>query len=224
MTAKSGKDSKSSKSKGGKKGRTDSSRRWLAEHFNDPYVKQAHQEGYRSRAVYKLLEIHKRDHLFKPGMMVIDLGAAPGGWSQVAVKLIKPKGRVIALDILPMEALPEVEFIEGDFSDDAVLESLMSELGEQRPDLVLCDIAPNMSGNRNIDMPRSIYLAELALDFALKVLGDEGGFLIKLFQGEGFEALLGEIRRNFKQVVIRKPKASRDRSTEVYVLARQLKK
>jgi 23S rRNA (uridine2552-2'-O)-methyltransferase len=206
-----------------KNSRTSSSARWLAEHFNDPYVKQAQQEGYRSRAVYKLLEIHTRDRLFKPGMTVIDLGAAPGGWSQVAIKLTKPKGRVIAMDILPMEPLPGVEMIQGDFADDAVLAELMGQLAGIQPDLVLCDIAPNMSGDRSIDMPRAMYLAELALDFALKVLPAEGGFLIKLFQGEGFEAVLGEIKRNFKLVTIRKPKASRGRSREVYVLARNLK-
>lgn len=203
--------------------KSDSSRRWLKEHFTDIYVKRAQQEGYRSRAVYKLLEIQERDRLFKPGMTVIDLGAAPGGWSQLVSKLIQPKGRIIALDILPMEPVPGVEFIQGDFSDEAVLQQLLQELSSVKPDWVISDIAPNMSGNESVDIPRSMYLAELTLDFALKTLKQEGGFLIKVFQGEGFDALLAEIKRNFTKVVIRKPKASRDRSREVYILAKGLK-
>lgn len=197
-----------------------SSRRWLHEHFTDPYVKQAQQEGYRSRAVYKLLEIHQRDKLFKPGMTIVDLGAAPGGWAQLTSKLVKPKGRVIALDILPMDPIPDVEFILGDFSEDAVADDLLARLKGVKVDWVLCDIAPNMSGNDSIDMPRSIYLAELALDFALKVLPPEGGFLIKLFQGEGFDAFLADLKKQFQKTTIRKPKASRSRSREVYILAR----
>lgn len=200
--------------------RSDSSRRWLDEHFNDPYVKQARQEGYRSRAVYKLLEIQQRDRLLKPGMTVVDLGAAPGGWSQLAVKLVKPKGKVIALDILPMEEIEGVEFILGDFSDDTVADNLLERLSGERVDWVISDIAPNMSGNHSIDMPRSVYLAELALDFAMKVLSPEGGFLLKLFQGEGFDAFLADVKKKFKKTVIRKPKASRSRSREVYILAR----
>jgi 23S rRNA (uridine2552-2'-O)-methyltransferase len=203
--------------------RTDSSRRWLKEHFNDPYVKQAQQEGYRSRAVYKLKEIHERDRLFKPGMTIVDLGAAPGGWSQILAKLLKPKGRIIALDILPMEEIEGVEFILGDFSEDAVADDLLSRLSGGKVDFVLSDIAPNMSGNDSIDMPRSMYLAELAMDFALKVLKPDGGFLIKLFQGEGFDAFLMEIKKKFSKTVIRKPKASRKRSREVYLLARGLR-
>ena len=204
--------------------RTDSSRRWLREHFNDPYVKQAQKEGYRSRAVYKLLEMHERYRLFKPGMSVVDLGAAPGGWSQVVVKLIKPKGQIIALDLLAIEPIPGVDFIQGDFSDEAVLATLQARLPSPKVDWVLSDIAPNMSGNESVDMPRSMYLCELALDFALQTLKPEGGFLIKVFQGAGFDALLSDIRRSFKTVVIRKPKASRDRSREVYILAREFKK
>jgi 23S rRNA (uridine2552-2'-O)-methyltransferase len=200
--------------------RSDSSRRWLKEHFTDPYVKQAQQEGYRSRAVYKLLEIHQRDRLFKPGMTVVDLGAAPGGWAQLLVKLVKPKGQVIALDILPMEPIDGVEFIQGDFSEDAVADNLLARLSGVNVDWVISDIAPNMSGNDSIDMPRSVYLAELALDFALKVLPPEGGFLIKLFQGEGFDAFLADLKKKFQKTVIRKPKASRSRSREVYILAR----
>lgn len=203
--------------------KSDSSRRWLKEHFTDPYVKRAQQEGYRSRAVYKLLELQERYHLFKPGMTVIDLGAAPGGWSQLVIKYVQSKGRIIALDLLPMEPIPGVQFIQGDFSDDAVLQSLLQELSSAKPDWVISDIAPNMSGNESVDIPRSMYLAELALDFALKTLKPQGGFLIKVFQGEGFDALLAEIKRNFTKVVIRKPKASRDRSREIYILAKGLK-
>lgn len=203
--------------------RSDSSRRWLKEHFDDPYVKKAQQEGYRSRAVYKLLEIHEKDRLFRPGMTIVDLGAAPGGWSQVVAKLVKPKGQVIALDILPMDPIEGVEFIQGDFGEEAVAEGLLERLGNTKVDWVLCDIAPNMSGNDSIDMPRSMYLAELAFDFALRVLPEDGGFLIKVFQGEGFDAFLATIRKHFQKTVIRKPKASRKRSREVYILARTRK-
>jgi 23S rRNA (uridine2552-2'-O)-methyltransferase len=200
-----------------------SSRRWLKEHFTDTYVKQAQQEGYRSRAVYKLLEIQERYRLFKPGMTVIDLGAAPGGWSQLVVKLIKPAGKMIALDLLPMEPIEGVEFIQGDFSDDAIMQILHEKLSDTKVDWVISDMAPNMSGNESIDIPRAMYLSELALDFALRVLSKNGGFLIKVFQGEGFDTLLAEMKRHFKSVAIRKPKASRDRSREVYILARELK-
>lgn len=204
--------------------RTKSSRQWLAEHFSDPYVKMAQKAGYRSRAVFKLLELQERYQLFKPGMTVIDLGAAPGGWSQLVASHVKPpKGRVIAMDILSMEPLEGVEFIQGDFSDDAILEALLDKISPNKADWVLSDIAPNMSGNDSIDMPRSMYLAELALDFALKVLQPEGGFLIKLFQGEGFDAFLLQIRQSFKTVNIKKPKASRSRSREIYVLAKDLR-
>lgn len=200
-----------------------SSKRWLREHFSDSYVKQAQKEGYRSRAVYKLLEIHERYRLFKPGMTVIDLGAAPGGWCQLVVKLIKPHGRMIALDLLPMEPIPGVEIIQGDFSEEPVMQGLLTELGETKADWVISDMAPNMSGNDSIDMPRSMYLSELALDFALRSLRIGGGFLIKVFQGDGFDAFLAETKRNFKSVAIRKPKASRDRSREVYVLAKEFR-
>jgi len=200
-----------------------SSRRWLREHFSDTYVKQAQQDGYRSRAVYKLLEIQQRDHLFKPGMIVIDLGAAPGSWAQLVARLVQPQGKVIALDILPMEEIPGVDIIQGDFSDDAILQRLNEQLSTIQVDWVLSDMAPNLSGNESVDIPRAIYLAELALDFALKVIKPTGGLLIKVFQGEGSDSLLAEIKRNFVNVVIRKPKASRGRSREVYVLARSLK-
>lgn len=206
-----------------------SSRRWLKEHFRDPYVKQAQKSGYRSRAAYKLLEIQARDRLFKPGMTVVDLGAAPGGWSQVVAGLVQPHGKVIALDILPMEEIKGVEVIQVDFSTPEGLTTLLSKLAkvdadkEPSVDWVLSDMAPNVSGNASVDVPRSIYLAELALDFSLKVLDKEGGLLIKVFQGEGFDALFALIKGTFKTVAIRKPKASRGRSREIYILARGLK-
>jgi len=197
-----------------------SSRRWLREHFTDPYVKQARQDGYRSRSAYKLLEIQQRDRLFKPGMTVVDLGAAPGGWSQVVVQLVKPNGKVFALDLLPMDPIEGVSFVQGDFSDSQILDKLNLALDQAQIDWVLSDIAPNMSGNESVDLPRSMYLAELVFDFALKVLGTEGGLLVKVFQGEGFDSFLKQIKQNFKKVAIRKPKASRDRSREVYICAR----
>jgi len=202
--------------------RTKSSRRWLDEHFNDPYVKRAQQDGYRSRAVYKLLEIQEKDHLLRPGMTVVDLGAAPGGWSQVAAPLVGAKGRIVALDILPMDALPDVEFIQGDFREEEVLDALLARLGDARVDLVMSDMAPNISGMKAVDQPRSMYLAELALDMALRVLAPGGDFLVKVFQGEEYDAYLREVRKRFGKVLIRKPKASRPRSREVYVLARNL--
>lgn len=197
-----------------------SSRRWLHEHFNDPYVKQAQQLGYRSRAVFKLLELQERDNLFKPGMIVVDLGAAPGGWSQVVVKIVGKRGQVLALDILPMEPIAGVEFIQGDFTDDAVLDALCHSLGDRHVDWVISDMAPNLSGVDSVDQARSMHLAELALDLATRSLDGVGGFLAKVFQGEGFDEFLVSVRQNFKKVVIRKPKASRDRSREVYILAR----
>lgn len=197
-----------------------SSRRWLREHFNDPYVKQAHQSGYRSRAVFKLDELQERDKLFKLGMNVVDLGAAPGGWSQKLIEYVGPKGRVFALDILPMEPIAGVEFLLGDFTEDECAEALFQRLGESEIDWVISDMAPNLSGIDSVDQPRSIYLAELALDFALKVLPAKGGFLVKVFQGEGFDDFLKLVRENFKKVLIRKPKASRGRSPEVYILAK----
>ncbi len=200
--------------------RTKSSKRWLKEHFGDPYVKRAQQEGYRSRAVYKLLEIQEKDRLIKPGMTVVDLGAAPGGWSQLAAQWVGRKGRVIATDILPMDPLDGVEFLQGDFREQDVLEQLLSLLGEAKADLVISDMAPNISGMGAVDQPRAMYLVELALDLARQVLRPGGDFLAKLFQGEGSEAFLRELRASFGQVKIRKPKASRARSREVYVVAR----
>lgn len=203
--------------------RTKSSQRWLKEHFTDPFVKRAQQEGYRSRAVYKLLALHERDKLFKPGMTVVDLGAAPGGWSQVANRLIGKTGKVFALDILSMEEIAGVEFMQGDFSEQNVVDKFLQKLAGKPVDLVMSDIAPNLSGAAAIDQPRIMYLAELALEFAQQVLKPEGVFLIKLFQGAGFDAYLLNLRKLFKQVHIRKPQASRARSAEVYLLAKGFK-
>jgi 23S rRNA (uridine2552-2'-O)-methyltransferase len=196
-----------------------SSKRWINEHVNDPYVKQAKVLGYRSRAVFKLLELQERDKIFKPGMTVVDLGAAPGGWSQVLVPMLGKHGRIIALDILPMEPLGKVEFIQGDFTEEAVLCQLLNHVGDTKINWVISDLAPNISGIESVDQPRSMALTELALDFALEVLAQGGGFLTKAFQGEGFDAMLVLIKKNFTKVVIRKPKASRERSREVYILA-----
>jgi 23S rRNA (uridine2552-2'-O)-methyltransferase len=196
-----------------------SSRRWLKEHFSDTYVKQAQQAGYRSRAVYKLQELQERDKLFRFGMTVVDLGAAPGGWSQLLIEYVGSKGRVVALDILPMDPIPGVDFIQGDFTEEESATTLLERLGA-KVDWVISDMAPNLSGVDSVDQPRSIYLAELALDFALQVLAPEGGFLVKVFQGDGFDPFLKQVREHFKKVLIRKPKASRGRSREVYILAR----
>jgi 23S rRNA (uridine2552-2'-O)-methyltransferase len=201
-------------------GRSKSSHQWLKAHFDDEYVKRAQREGYRSRAVYKLDEIQQKDHLLRPGMTVVDLGAAPGGWSQYAAPLLGSKGRIIALDILPMDALPGVEFIQGDFREDEVLDRLMGILGETRVDLVMSDMAPNISGMEAVDQPRSMYLAELAADFAAQVLGKGGDLLFKAFQGEGFDEFLRDLRGHYQKVLIRKPRASRPRSREVYVLGK----
>jgi 23S rRNA (uridine2552-2'-O)-methyltransferase len=200
--------------------RSKSSGRWLQRHFNDAYVRQAQQAGYRSRAAFKLLEINERDHILRPGMTVIDLGAAPGGWTQVAAKIVGERGRVIALDILPMEPLPDVRFIHGDFREDAVFAALLDMVGEQRVDLVISDMAPNISGMKSVDQPRAMYLAELALDLARKVLSPGGALLVKAFEGEGIESFRRELQASFKTLVTRKPKASRPSSREVYMLAK----
>jgi 23S rRNA (uridine2552-2'-O)-methyltransferase len=200
--------------------RTKSSARWLQEHFTDEYVKRAQQEGYRSRAVYKLLEIHEKDRLFRPGMTVLDLGAAPGGWSQLASRLVGEQGVVIALDILPIEPLPRVECIQGDFREPAVLERLLDMLSGRTVNLVISDMAPNTSGIKAVDQPHGMYLAELALDFAQRCLRPGGDFLVKVFQGEGFDVFLKDLRTAFVMVAPRKPKASRARSAEQYLLAR----
>lgn len=196
-----------------------SSRRWLQEHFNDPYVKRANQEGYRSRAAYKLLELQQQDRLLRPGMRVVDLGAAPGGWSQVAAKLVGEKGLVIALDCLPMDPIAGVDFIQGDFNDEAVYQTLMEKVGGQKIDLVICDIAPNMSGIAVVDQARVMQLAELAQDFARQVLRRDGSLLIKVFMGSGADALRQQIKQLFKTIATRKPAASRSRSAEQYWLA-----
>ncbi|HUX92069.1 MAG TPA: 23S rRNA (uridine(2552)-2'-O)-methyltransferase RlmE [Gallionellaceae bacterium] len=194
------------------------SKQWMREHINDPYVQQAQKDGYRSRAAYKLLEIDERDHLIKAGMVVVDLGATPGGWSQVAANKIGDKGKVIALDLLPLNPLPRVEFIQGDFREDSVLAQLEEKLGGKQIELVISDMAPNISGIDLSDQARSIYLAELALEFAVQHLKPGGAFLVKVFQGVGFEDYVKTMRNHFKKVVSRKPKASRDRSSEVYML------
>lgn len=200
--------------------RSKSSGRWLREHFDDPYVKRAQQEGYRSRAVYKLEEIDRRDRLLRPGMTVVDLGAAPGGWSQYARRAVGEKGRVVALDILPMDSMAGVEILQGDFREQEVLDRLLQTLGDHPVDLVISDMAPNISGVNSVDQARAMYLAELAVDLAKQILKPGGDLLLKVFQGEGFDAILAELRRSFKSIVIRKPKASRPRSREVYALAR----
>jgi len=200
--------------------RTKTSKAWMTEHVNDPYVQQAKKLGYRSRAAFKLLEIDARDHLLKPGMVVVDLGATPGGWAQVAAKKVGAKGRIIALDLLEMPPLAGVEFIQGDFTEDAVLAELESRLGGAAVDLVISDMAPNISGIGLSDQARSMHLAELAMDFAAQRLKPTGCFLVKLFQGSGFEEFVREARRHFRQVMMRKPEASRSRSKEVYLLAK----
>ena len=200
--------------------RSKSSRRWLKEHFDDPYVRDARAAGYRSRAAFKLLEIQAKDRLLRPGMTVVDLGAAPGGWSQVAAAAVGARGRVIATDLLEMDPLPGVEFIQGDFREQEVLDRLLNSLGVDKADLVISDMAPNISGMGAVDQPRAMYLAELALDLCREVLRPGGDLLVKLFQGEGFDAYMAELRRVFRQVRVRKPKASRARSRELYVLAR----
>ncbi len=207
-------------SSGKKSTRSKTSKQWLREHFSDEYVQRAQQEGYRSRAVYKLLEIQKRDQLIRPGMTVVDLGAAPGGWSEVARNLVGKKGRVIATDILPMDPIEGVDFVQGDFREEAVFEKLMKIIGNQPVDLVLSDMAPNMSGMDAVDQPRSMYLVELALEMARQILKPGGDMLVKVFQGEGSEAYFKELRSEFERLMIRKPKASRPRSSEVYALAR----
>jgi len=200
--------------------RSKQSKRWLKEHFDDPYVQQAQKDGYRSRAVYKLLEIDAKDRILKPAMTVVDLGAAPGGWSQHAAKRVGDRGKLIALDILPMDALADVTFIQGDFHEELVYEAILSELNGARVDLVMSDMAPNTSGIKAVDQPRAMYLAELALELAQKTLKSDGDFLVKVFQGEGFDAYLAEVKKSFKKVLVRKPQASRSRSREVYLLAR----
>ena len=200
-------------------GRSKNSKQWLKEHFDDVYVRRAKEEGYRSRASFKLLEIQEQDKLIRQGMTIVDLGAAPGGWSQVAANLAGEKGQVIASDILPIDSLPGVEFLQGDFTEDAVLEHLIELLKDRQADLVISDMAPNMSGMKDIDLPRVMYLAELALDLARIVLKPDAVFLVKVFHGEGYEELQKALKSSFSSVKVRKPKASRARSSEIYLLA-----
>ena len=202
--------------------RTKSSGAWLNEHVHDPYVKLAQKQGYRARAAFKLLEINEKDKLIQADTVLADLGSAPGSWSQVATELIGPRGRVIAMDILPMDPVPGVEFIQGDFREDEVLQQFVDLLNGQKLDLVISDIAPNMSGNTVTDQARSFYLCELANDFAINHLKPGGHFLIKVFQGAGYQEYVKLLRESFAEVVVRKPKASRDRSNEIYLLARKL--
>ena len=202
----------------GKK-RTASSSRWMQEHFDDHYVKLAQKRGFRSRAAFKIEEIQEKDKLIRPGMTVVDLGAAPGGWSQVAVKLAGDNGKVIACDILPMDPIVGVDFLQGDFREEKVLDALLSRVGDAKVDVVLSDMAPNMSGSGGVDQPRAMYLVELALDMCHQVLAPNGCFAVKVFQGEGFEEYMKSVREAFKTVKTRKPDSSRARSREVYLVA-----
>ncbi|MEQ8409271.1 MAG: 23S rRNA (uridine(2552)-2'-O)-methyltransferase RlmE [Gammaproteobacteria bacterium] len=199
--------------------RSKTSKQWLREHFSDSYVKKSQEDGYRSRASYKLLEIQEQDKLIKPGMTVVDLGAAPGGWSQVAAQIVGKQGRVLASDILPMDNLPGVQFIQGDFTENDVYESLLAAMDGAGADLVISDMAPNLSGMKEIDQPRSMYLAELALDMARSILKPDAYFLVKVFQGEGFGEYRRQMQESFTQIKTRKPGASRQRSPEQYLLA-----
>jgi 23S rRNA (uridine2552-2'-O)-methyltransferase len=200
--------------------RSKTSARWLAEHESDPYVQRAREEGWRSRAVFKLEEIQRSDHLLKPGMTVVDLGAAPGGWSQYAARVLGGRGRIVALDVLEMPGLAGVEFIQGDFGSDAVVERLRASLAGTPIDLVMSDMAPNMMGIADVDHDRSMYLVDLAVDFAAQHLRPGGSLLAKVFQGREFQPLVARLRREDETVKLRKPKASRNRSAELYVLAR----
>ena len=196
-----------------------SSRRWLDRHFKDEYVKRARQAGYRSRAAFKLLELQERDRILKHGMRVIDLGAAPGGWSQIAAGLVGAGGQVIALDLLPMDPLPRVTVLQGDFREDETLAGLLKLLGGEPADLILSDMAPNVSGQMAVDQPRMMFLCELALGLARQVLKPGGGLAVKIFQGAGFESFQMELRASFARVVSRKPKSSRANSRELYLVA-----
>lgn len=200
-----------------------SSKSWLREHFDDEYVKRSQDEGVRSRAVYKLEELDQKDRLLKPSISLVDLGAAPGGWSEYAAKKVGAKGHIIATDILPMDYLDGVNFIQGDFREDSVLEAILSAMDNQKADLVISDMAPNISGVDAIDQPASMYLVELALDLARQILKPGGNFVVKIFQGEGFDAYKQDAGTSFKTVKIRKPKASRPRSREVYLVGQGFK-
>ncbi len=200
--------------------RSKSSHRWLEEHVNDPYVKRAQVDGYRSRASYKLLELIDKDKLVRTGMVVLDLGSAPGGWSQVVAPLVGPTGRTVASDILPMAPIPHVTFLQGDFTEQDVFDRILAALEGKRVDLVMSDMAPNISGVDAADQASSMYLVELALEMARAVLAPGGNFVTKVFHGEGYEAYLKALRSSFDKVLVRKPQASRSRSREVYVLGK----
>ena len=204
-------------------GRSKSSHRWLKEHHSDPYVLQARKEGYRSRAVYKLIELQEKDRLIKPGQFVIDLGAAPGGWTEYVSQYSGPEGRIIAVDLLPIEPIGDVDIIQGDFTEEEVLQQILQLVDNSPVNLVLSDMAPNISGIESVDQPKSMYLVELAFDLAQQVLDRNGAFVVKMFQGEGFDELVIEFRKVFKAVKFRKPKASRPRSREVYAVCQGLK-
>lgn len=203
--------------------RTKSSRRWLQEHESDVFVKKAREAGYRSRAIFKLEEIQRTDRLIRPGMTIVDLGAAPGGWSQYAARLLKGRGRVIALDVLPMDPIAGVEFMQGDFTEETVLQELLQRLGPDDAQVVMSDMAPNMSGIADVDHDRSMHLVELALDFAQRVLAPGGDFLVKVFQGRDFHPFMRQLKGLFGTVKVRKPPASRQRSPELYLLGRAFK-
>ncbi|SDW08106.1 23S rRNA (uridine(2552)-2'-O)-methyltransferase RlmE [Marinobacter mobilis] len=203
--------------------RSKSSGRWLKEHFDDAWVKKSQADGYRSRASYKLIELDKKDRLFRPGQLVVDLGAAPGGWSQVAVELVGDHGLVLASDILPMDPIAGVTFVQGDFTEQTVFDELLDKLGDRRADVVISDMAPNMSGMAAVDIPSAMGLVELALDMARQVLKPGGVFVAKVFQGEGFDALLRDMRGSFSSVVSRKPDSSRARSREIYLVGKGYK-
>ena len=198
--------------------RSKSSSRWLQEHHQDEYVLKARAQGYRSRAVFKLAEIQQKDHVLKAGQLVLDLGAAPGGWSEYASTIIGDQGKIIALDLLPLEPIAGVTFLQGDFTEQETLDRLLELIGDRRFDLVLSDMAPNLSGMESVDQPRSIYLAELAFDLAENFLNSAGVFVVKLFQGAGSEELISSFRRRFRSVKLRKPDASRSRSSEIYAV------
>ena len=203
--------------------RSKSSNDWMDEHFNDHYVMKAKEEGYRSRACYKLMEIDDKDKLIKPGMTVVDLGSAPGGWSQVAAKRVGDHGLVVASDILPMDGIAGVTFLQGDFTEESVFDELMKVVGNRPVDLVISDMAPNMSGVSAVDQPSAMYLVELALDMARQVLKPGGNYAAKVFHGEGFDEYLKDMRSSFEKVVTRKPESSRARSREVYLVAKGYK-
>jgi 23S rRNA (uridine2552-2'-O)-methyltransferase len=203
--------------------RSKSSGNWLQEHVNDPYVKQAQRDGYRSRSSYKLIQLNEKDRLIRPGMLIVDLGSAPGGWSQVAARLVGDRGRVLATDILPMDPVPNVDFIQGDFTEEVILNQILERLGGRKPQLVICDISPNITGIDSADQASSMYLVELALDFVRQALEPKGDFVAKVFQGAGSDADLKDVRSSFDKLLVRKPAASRPRSREVYVVAKGFK-